>query len=683
MKKKTILWLVIAIVAVLAAAAVVVCLLAGGSARPALYRNLDGHLYGKNTTPRAPEADGTYQLRFAFEEEVKTFTVKDEALVHRIDSMEVMGLVFDKEGTVTDVLEVENLATELCSGYFIKGITPENIAVNGSLAMNGMEGQVPLSKHTKIYDVTGGNVEVVELSALQPMDGLSAYADEKGRVTHIFVVSHPTESKIYWRTARFYSSSKKETTREPDENGVYSIDFYCDGQVVTLQAKDKDIVTAIDTEAASNPHFGFAFDADGYITEILKSALGIRGLLACESYDITAMQDGTVTATELLNNKGLTWTGALREDCAVYDISGVAEAEGHMGQAVEGVQLGDRVTVWTDTEGRATQIYVLSRLVDCPVFFSISRKYDSKTGETTRKPDADGWYSVPLLKEGETETAVYKTQDKALMSYLDSYASRCLGIRADENNVIEAVYHADCLFGDSVWSSGGVVANTIGSIVTKMTYGKSTTAGNAVMMPECKIYNVSTVGQYGAETTLQNGDYIYAFKQPSGELVHIYVVRRCLGAQTMYYNLDRRYDEDAKKTTRLPDGDGWYQFELLHAGETVTLKTDSEALATRLDSFEPGAVSLEVSDGVITGVHDPKYACGGSQVAHGNRYTGTNKKGQQVTVDEDGKETAFALAADCVIYDVRTGKEKEALQEGDLLTVYTDRHGAAKIIFVR
>ena len=110
----------------------------------------------------------------------------------------------------------------------------------------------------------------------------------------MYVLSHPEESAIYWRVSRSYSSSKKQTTRQPDENGLFAIDFYCDGEIVTLQCKDQALVTAIDAEGTANPHFGFTFDDDGHISGIVKSALGIRGLLACESYDITEMGD-TVT----------------------------------------------------------------------------------------------------------------------------------------------------------------------------------------------------------------------------------------------------------------------------------------------------------------------------------------------------------------------------------------------------
>ena len=677
MKKGTLWWILGAAVAI---AAVVVCLLVfGGDRGPALYRNLDGHLYSINTQSRQPGEDGLYHLRFARDGEVVELTADTEELVLKIDAMPILGLTADKNGAITQVTPVSTFATVLFENYFLKTVEDQTIHVNTSLAMNGAPASATVGEKTKFYDVSDGNVTEITAADLKPLDAVSAYADLKGNVLCVYVLSHPEESAIYWRISRSYSSSKKQTTQQPDENGLFAIDFYCDGEIVTLQCKDQALVTAIDAEGTANPHFGFTFDDDGHISGIVKSALGIRGLLACESYDITEMGD-TVTATELLNNKGLTWTGTVHPECKVFDISDVAKAENRMGQQVDGLQLGDRVTVWTDTLGRATRVYVLNRLVDTPAYFSISRKYDSKTKETTRQPNEDGWYEVSLLKEGDTEPQVYKTQDKALMSYLDSYSSRCLGVVADENNVLQQVYHATCLFGESAWSSGGVVASTTGSIVIRMAYGNAKTTYNGVMMPDCKIYNVSTVGKYGEETTLQVGDYIYAFRQPTGELVQIYVVRRCIGPDTMYYNLDPQYDQKTGKTTRQPDDEGWYHYQLSYQGQTVTMKVGSEELASKLDSYT--AVSLETTVDIIEAVHAPNYACGGSEVVKGYTYTGLNEK-RAHTATKGETVTTFTLGADCLIYDMtKGGKQVDSLPEGATIVVYTDRNGAGKIVYI-
>ena len=82
--------------------AAVVCLLVfGGSRGPALYRNLDGHLYSVNTQSRQPGEDGLYHLRFACDGEVVELTADSEELVLKIDAMPVLGLTADKNGAIT------------------------------------------------------------------------------------------------------------------------------------------------------------------------------------------------------------------------------------------------------------------------------------------------------------------------------------------------------------------------------------------------------------------------------------------------------------------------------------------------------------------------------------------------------------------------------------------------------
>lgn len=650
--------------------------------RPELYRNLDGHLYSRNTQTRTPSEDGLYHLRFGYEDLTVDLPVADLTLVNYIDTMDTMGLTISEEGLVTDAFPVETVGTVICENTFIKKTTGDTVMVNTSLAMNGMDTQFLRNKKTRFYDITKGSVVEVLPGALRPMDGICAYGDEKGNVTHIYITSHPTESSIYWRTARMYSSSTKETTRQCDENGLYSIDFYCDGKIVSLQCKDKALVTQIDQESGT-PHFGLTFDKDGLIQSIVNPSLALRGIIICDGYDVTEVTPRSFVTEKKISSKGETWAGDIAIGCQYYDISPAAQAEDRMGEEVSELQVGDRVTVWTDTENRAILVYITNRLVDAPIYYNVTRKYDSDSNVTTRKKDENGWYTAEVIKAGETEITVLKTEDKAIMSKLDKESSRCIGIVADEEGVIQNVYPPQSLFGHSAWSSGGVVSSVTGTIVTRIPYGKPTSATNAVMLPDCQVYNVSTDGQYGATTTLQKGDYIYAFRQPSGELVHIYVVRRTLGADTMYFNLDRQYDTEAKESTRKPDSDGIYTFTLAHQGKNVTLKVDNKEMADLLDSFSPGAVSLRVEEDRITAVNDPKYACGGSQVANGYVYKGINEKGKHVAQGSD-KETTFTMAEDCVIYDTKNGGYAlSQIPEGRKITVYTDMNGNAQIIFLR
>ena len=652
---------------------------------PELYYNLDYATYNLEKNDRPKGDDGLYHFRFGLGDQVVDLTCKDEKMVRHIDSMRVLIPVQDESGNITAVETPETYYSMLCDQNFILSASDAQLKLNSSLAMSGIQNEVRLTANTLCFDISTGTPVQLTATELKPLDRVTVYGDPQDNALYIFVDEHPPESPLYWRTSRKYNSKAGTTTREPDENGIYSVDFYCNGELVTLTSKDPSIVTAIDAPDADNPYFGLILDENGQIIQVVNAAFGMRGVLACVKHEVTELSGNSVKTVNLLSGKNETWDGIIAENCRVYDISKAAYSDGRMGKAVDSIQQGDRITVFTDTENRAIEIYVTNRLVDCPIFFSTTRKYSSTTGETTREPDAEGWYTVSLLKEGDSKAGIYKTKDKELMTYLDSSASRCVGVIADENNVLQRVYHPECLFGQTAWSNGGVVAATAGPIINRIAYGKPNTVYNGVMMPDCKIYNASTTGEYGALTTLQAGDYIYAFRQPTGEIVRIYVVRRCLGADTLYYNLNRRYDSDKKETTRTPDSQGFYAFTLAHNGERVTLKTDSKELADALDAQTTCAVSLLVEDGIILEVNAPNYACGGSQVSHGDKYVGTNKKGLHITVNEEGKETTFSMAADCAIYNVRGGSVKavDTIPTDATVTVYTNRNGEARVIFIR
>lgn len=652
---------------------------------PELYYNLDSAFYGLKENDRPKGEDGLYHFRFAKGDQVVELTCKDEKLVRYIDSLPVLIPVTDEKGSITAVETPDTSYQVLCDKVFVRTATAQVLNADSSISMIGIPYQISLTDSTVYCDITSGSPVLLSALDLKPLDRVTAFGDEAGNALYVFVDEHPTESTLYWRTSRKFDSKKGATSREPDENGVYSVDFYCRGETVTLTCTDAALVTAIDAPDADSPYFGLVLDEEGQICEVLNAAFSLRGVLACVKHEVTELSGNAVKTKNLLSGKGETWDGTVSENCRIYDISKAAYSENRRGQAVDSIRLGDRITVFTDTENRAIEIYILNRLVDVPIYFSTSRKYSSSTSETTREPDAEGWYSVSLVKEGDNKAQVYKTRDKDLMTYLDSTSGRCVGIVADENNVLQRVYHPECLFGASSWSNGSVVSDTAGPIVNRIVYGKPGTVYNGVMMPDCKVYNVSTTGAYGALTTLRKGDYFYAFQQPTGELVHIYVVRRCLGAETLYFNPDIRYDSEAKETTRTPDSEGFYTFTLVNQGEKVTLKTDSKELASALDAQSSGAACLLVEDGIITEVNAPNYACGGSQVSHGDTYVGLNSKNRHVTKNAEGKETDFAMATDCAIYDVRNGRAKtlDSIPEGAAVTVYTNRNGEALVIFVR
>ena len=157
-KSKKWLWLVLALVALLAVAGIVLALVLGGGetpdpagesgGRPQLYWNIERERYIEEETgmsTRTKGEDGMYHVLFAYDGQQVDLTVADKQIVNFIESMEVMGLAFDADGVVVDVVAPETIATEFAKRFYVRAVTDTAITLNSSYAMNGMEKEVPIT----------------------------------------------------------------------------------------------------------------------------------------------------------------------------------------------------------------------------------------------------------------------------------------------------------------------------------------------------------------------------------------------------------------------------------------------------------------------------------------------------------------------------------------------------------
>lgn len=515
-----------ALAVLMIAGVILILALYNGGDQVKLYWNVD------RKTAREPAGDGTYHMLFACDGEQIELPVADESLVRYIDTMDVMSLTLDKDGCITDAMPAENAATLLGDWLYVQQVTPEAIVFNPSMAMSAEQVTVKITDALQIYNTSGTGEFVgqrVEPQDLQAMDRVTIFGaytagDGERIATHIFINKRQETSKVYWRTSRSYDSKTKGTKRTPDENGVYTVSFYCDGETVELKFKDKALVDEVDYVSADTCHFGFAFDEEGYVTDILLSYISSLALLQCENYDVRKINaDGSYVASEMLKPTGKQARGVISADCAIYDLSSVAKAEGAQNRRVDTLRLHDRVCIWTDTIGNPVLIYILDRRADSPAYYNPDPQYDAETKSTTRTPNADGYYEIELLKAGETELQTYYVKDVKKVNTIDKSADLCVGLQLSEGNVVEAVYDLESVFGNTQFCRGYTVSNISGITIT-FKLDRSSKIG--ILAPDCKIWNVSDTGTFGAETKLQLGDTVYAAKQPSGEIVNVYVLSR-------------------------------------------------------------------------------------------------------------------------------------------------------------
>lgn len=519
-------WFLGAVLGILAVAAVILIqVLSTGGNQVKLYWNVD------RKTAREP-VDGTYHILFACDGEQIELPVADESLVRYIDTMDVMCLTLDKDGCITEAAPAENVAAFLGDRLYVQQVTQESIVFNPSITMSAEQVTVKITDALQICNTSGTGEFVGQRVApqdLQAMDrasifGRYAAGGKEFIATHIFINKRQETSKVYWRTSRSYDSKAKGTKRTPDENGVYTVSFYCDGETVELKFKDKALVDEVDYVSADTCHFGFAFDEEGYVADILLSNISSLTLLQCENYDIQQInEDGSYVASEMLKPTGKKGQGVIGENCAIYDLSSVAKAEGELNRRMDTLHLHDRVCIWTDTIGNPVLVYILDRRADSPAYYNPDPQYDTKAKSTTRTPNAEGYYEIQLLKAGETELQTYYVKDVKKVNTIDKSADLCVGLKVGEGNVVEAVYDLESVFGNTQFCRGYTVTNISGITIT-FKLGKSSKTG--ILAPDCKIWDVSDTGAFGAETKLRLGDTVYATKQPSSEIVNIYVISR-------------------------------------------------------------------------------------------------------------------------------------------------------------
>ena len=718
-KSKLWLWLLIGIVVLAAAAVTTVLVLTSGSdgpaatdettstptqamaaGRPELYWNIDKEFYTKDSesgfSTREPGEDGMYHIRFAYNGEQVEFTVADKKIVNLIDTLDIMGLVFDESGSIVDVVDVEDFAVAVAVNAFIQKATKTKITANSSIAMNGIVYKIELNEETEIYNVSdtatvkGERIEATDFATMDTVWVYGYEVDDEVIVTHVYMTGHPDESAVYWRAYQMWNSSEKSTSRVPDENGVYSIDFCSEGGIVTLKCKDKSIVTTIDNRSPHSCHFGFLFDEEGYIVEIINSGIGIRGAVAAERIEVEELDGGYFSGTQLIpSDNGLSYSATIPEGCPIYDASSGAAQNGVQGQLVDSLQLGDRICVWADPEGTPILVYIANRLQDVPAYYNLTRKYDGTKKETTRERNEQGYFEFEVVETGKIGKKIVKTSDKELATFIDSIANSIVGLRVN-NGIIEAAYVDDDIFG---WTSvyGGYIPQIQGSIISMVSFSKPDSPTNVLMGLDYKTYDITGKDvPYGTETTLRVGDIATVTRNVSTNGVVLYITRRMVGGDKVYYNLDYQYNSTTKETKRVPDEEGWYYFTMAHNGEQVEVKTKDKELANKIDKSPYGdlIVVMRVVDGVAYEVYDTQAAYG-QILRSGYRIKSVNGDGTYTVAASTGVEYVLKMASDCKIYNVSTvfdshrGERIYNLKVGDMVSSLADYRSDVKLIFVR
>ena len=491
----------------------------GGEAEemPTLYYNLDGAIYQNpsNTAKsnREPGAGGVYKINFVANGGTVTYTTTDAALVDLIDFYQVLTMEVDQDGVIQSVAAPQKPVSNRDT---VQQVSEKKLMVNSSFVYNGGQTTFSLADGCRFYDVANGGEET------QPevMDEVLAYANSKSELTDVFILRRTPKTKLYWRMDRRYDTRRGVTQRWPDDSGVYTISFAVEGEQVALKCKDEQLVSSIDAPSASEAYMGLVLDEEGFITQVLPAYRGLRGRQLCNLYDVTAVEGDrfTVVNKQVGAVHSLGISIAMSEDCQIYNVSNGATA---VGEKTDYLQVGDRVTVFSDSMGIATHILVQIRLIDSPVYFNRMQLYDS--GLSMRQPDKDGWYTFQMLADGQLVTL--KSKEKTIADQIDGNMSRGMGLILD-GDVIQRVVDVSCVTGDSAMVTGRYVFSSNAAMIVTSNNAWGAGLKAAMVHPECKIYDATNELNAGQEISLQKGDRFYAFGNSDGQATCIFVTRR-------------------------------------------------------------------------------------------------------------------------------------------------------------
>ena len=310
--KKSLKWIIIAVVALLlaVAAGVTAWLLlrddgtqVQAPAGMKIYWNVERDQYGakgeKGASARYPREDGYYYLRFAVDGEQVDLPVESLELVNTADSMDFMGLELNDAGVVVGVYHVDEFTGGLAADhYYVESVDGTAVTVNTAATLRGVSIDIEIPEGTPMYNVgESGLLCGTPVDALKRDDEVIAIKDQSGEIFLVFALPYTPAGPIYWNINRMYDSVTGRTTRTSDALGYYSFDFAFGGEVVTLRTRDADVANQIDAQAARC--IALEFDEEGLIIAYQSSRTQTKGGTIASWYHITEVNGNEVTAERI------------------------------------------------------------------------------------------------------------------------------------------------------------------------------------------------------------------------------------------------------------------------------------------------------------------------------------------------------------------------------------------------
>ncbi len=658
-----------------------------------IYWNVERNDYvakGMNgISARFPREDGMYYVRFSVDGTQIDLPVVGIDLINKIDNMDYMGLEINEEGVVVDAYQVDTFTGGLAADrYFVQKIEGTKVTVNTAGSMKGVSVEIEIPEGTPMYNVgETGLLCGTPAAQLNLDDEIIAIKDHEGKIFIVYVAPYKVPGPVYWNINRMYDSTAGMTTRLSDAMGYYTFDMAIDGGITQLRTKDPAVANAIDAQAARC--MSLEFDEEGLIIATGSYRTQTGGNTVASWYHIMDVVGADVTAERTI---GGSEQGNV-VNCHLSKYSKVVL--GTTGEYTE-PQVGDQIHCLTDSRGNIAYMFIVSRLnANAKVGWNVDRKWDSAKKDTTRVPDAEGYYHITIAANGEQ--LKLKTTDRNAIVTADSNAARCFAFE-HEGDILTGVYNVNVSTGGSTVMSwydldsveNGTVTASKRNDPGNSEYGKT---GSYKMAAECQVYDTTGVsGDAGVLTELQDGDRIHCLTNIKGELLHVFVVNRPREG-VIYWNAARKYNSTTKSTTRTPDAEGYYHFEMCGNGKTYNFRTNQKELANAIDAQAARCLGLSLNGDIICAVYGTSTiidGAGGVEASWVHVTECSNIDAEAIknsTGSDNGNTYYIEYAPNVRIYDVsddyKTVRgEKTTLRVGDQIHCLRNSLGQTTYIWV-
>ncbi len=579
----------------------------GPVAEAKLYWNLDRNLWLEeetNMSARETAEDGYFHIRYAFDGKVEELKITDDKrLVNYLDSQDVICLAFDENGIVVDCAPASTYFTPAAKDLYTKRVQGNMLQLNSSMAMNGMDMEFDIS-NIPVYEVAEGSEEKGTLVTPKWLDVVTIYNDLEGNPYAAYVTGHlAINAEVGWRVESDMYSASAGYKRTPDKDGVYTIPFAINGEIVNRYIKDYDMAISIERQSMYTAYFALEFDEEGYIIDYENPAMAMQGVQLCAAFNVDSVQDGFVTATRYMsgNNQGETVQFTYDETCEIYQCCVGGCYEKHCGERIDSLQEGDLISVFTDLDGKAVLIYVAIRTVDSPAYYNLVQSYSYGEKKSTRVPNEDGYYVFDMAVNGGVKTL--RTKNKEIVELIDANSNRVLGLKLS-GSVIKEYYGIQCVSGRGIAFGGRFVTSYNRPVVSIAATSDITNVANWIISDDCKIYTVNeNFGvKKGTKTDIKVGDQVLGTQNARGELNYIYVQQSHKAGYKIGYNMGRKYSTATNATTRIPDEEGYYVYDVAYNGSVVQYKTKNKAMADFIDLQNAPVFGFKEKNGIFTDV---------------------------------------------------------------------------------